>query len=189
MSKINNNPIMKGLSGMLGDVVVFREQRGQTVMANKPKKREQLTAHQQTAMLKFKRATQYAKGQVADPVSKAEYETGISGKINSAYAAALTDCLKGPQVTLIDTSDYRGNQGNLIMINAVDNFKVAGVSVEIFTGANELVEKGSAIADPANVHAWSYAATATNGQLSGSKIVVKAKDKPNNITVKELVLA
>jgi len=38
MSKINNNPLLNGVSGMLGDVVVYRQVRGGVIMANKPKK-------------------------------------------------------------------------------------------------------------------------------------------------------
>jgi len=124
MSKIKNNPIMKGASGMLGDVVVYREFRGKLIMSNRPKKREVLTPQQAAIKSKFLRAVQYAKKQMADPVAKAEYEPGADSRFTSAYAAAVGDYLSAPVVNGIDVSRYGGSIGDDLLINATDNFKV-----------------------------------------------------------------
>jgi hypothetical protein len=190
MPKIGNNPIMKGLSGMLGDVVVYREQRGRLVMSNRPKKRDVPTDHQKLQGAKFKRAVAYANGQMKIPEAKAAYDLLIDKtKFASGYAVAMADFLKGPEITGIDASGYNGQIGDLIQINAVDNFKVTDVTVEIRSAANALIEQGPAAQDPQNELSWNFAATQPNAQLAGTKIIVKAKDMPSNVTLKDLILA
>jgi hypothetical protein len=94
MPKINNNPIMKGVSGMLGDVVVYRQFRGTTVMSNRPKKSKVLTPHQQAIKSRFLLAVAYAKAQIADPILKAKYQPGPGSEFTSAYIAAIADYLR-----------------------------------------------------------------------------------------------
>jgi signal peptidase I len=94
MPKINNNPIMKGASGMLGDVVVYRQFRGTTVMSNRPKKPKVLTTHQQEIKSRFLLAVGYAKAQIADPILKAKYEPQPGSEFTSAYIAAIADYLR-----------------------------------------------------------------------------------------------
>jgi signal peptidase I len=94
MPKINNNPIMKGVSGMLGDVVVYRQFRGTTVMSNRPKKPKVLTPHQQAIKSRFLLAVAYAKEQIADPILKAKYQPGPGSEFTSAYIAAIADYLR-----------------------------------------------------------------------------------------------
>lgn len=189
MAKIRNNPILKGLSGMLGDVIVYRESRGKMIMSNRPKKRDEPTEHQKTTRSRFLQAVQYAKGQMLDPAAKEEYAAAVSDSVISAYGVAVADYLKGPEVTGIDTTDYTGNVGSAIVINAIDNFKVTDVLVEIRSSSNELIEQGAATQSPLNGLAWEYAAKQLNEQVAGSKVIVKAKDKPNNVTTREFVLS
>jgi hypothetical protein len=189
MPKIGNNPIMQGLSGMLGDVVVYRQQRGVMVMSNRPKKRDEPTDHQKVQSSKFKRAAAYANGQMDIPEAKAEYDERIDNKkFLSGYSVAVADYLKGPEITLVDTSGYTGQAGDLILVDATDNFKVTSVNVEIRSAADALIEQGAAVQDPLNELSWNFTATQANAQLAGTKIIVKAKDKPNNITTKDMVL-
>jgi signal peptidase I len=190
MPKIGNNPIMKGLSGMLGDVVVYREQRGTMVMSNRPKKPAAPTNHQKLQGSKFRQAVAYAHAQMEIPEAKAEYDARIDNKkFVSGFSVAVTDYLKGPEITAIEASEYRGQVGDPIVIVAIDNFKVTDVNVQIRSAADALIEEGPAIQNPANELAWIFATTQANAQLAGTKIVVRAKDKPNNVTTKELVLA
>src|SRR5688572_18839379 len=99
MTKIKNNPLLKGLSGMLGDVVVYRESKGQMIMSNRPKKPEVPTSHQIKTKSRFMMAVQYAKGQMQDPDAKAEYQMAVTNKVISAYGVAMADYLKGPEIT------------------------------------------------------------------------------------------
>lgn len=85
---------MKGASGMLGDVVVYRQFRGTTVMSNRPKKPKVLTPHQQQIKSRFLLAVAYAKAQIADPILKAKYEPRPGSEFTSAYIAAIADYLR-----------------------------------------------------------------------------------------------
>lgn len=188
MAKISNNPIMKGLSGMLGDVVVYSERRGKMIMSNRPKKSGQLTDHQKGVKAKFLQAVQYAKGQMLDPEARAEYEAAVTNKMISGYAVAVSDYLKGPEITSVDVSGYAGLAGNEIVINAIDNFKVTGVTVEIRSAAGVLIEQGAAVQDPGNVLFWRFAATRPNSTIHGTRVIVSVKDKPNNVTTRDVVV-
>jgi hypothetical protein len=182
MARINNNPLLKGISGMLGDVVVYREQRGQMVMSNRPKKRDQPTEHQKSAKSRFLQAVQYAKGQVADPITKALYAAGINDRIPSAYSVAIMDYLKGPEIISVNTKEYQGQVGQLIEILAIDNFKVVEVSVEIRSAANVVIESGVATGVEDNNLLWRYNTKESNSMLEGTQVIVRAKDKPGNVT-------
>jgi hypothetical protein len=186
--KLINNPIMKGASGMLADTVVYREQNGQLIVANRPKKRDGLSDKQKVVKENFLNATYYAKGQVKNPVTKAEYATGITAKLPNAYSVALADFLKGPEITRVDASGYAGNAGDSIRITAVDNFKVTEVTVEIRANDDSLVEQGMAVVNPENPMLWDFTTTQSVANLAGTRVIVQAKDKPNNVTIKDLVL-
>jgi hypothetical protein len=188
MSKILNNPIMKGASGMLGDVVVYRELRGKLVMANRPKRRQGvLTPAQELAKSRFLSAVRYANGQMADPVSK-EYYQLLKANFPSAYAAAVADYLKAPVVKLIDTAKYGGAVADEILIKAVDNFKLTSVLVSIFGANGSLIEQGEPALLPNSIEDFVYKATVANQALAGTKILVTLRDRPGNITVQEKLL-
>jgi hypothetical protein len=180
MSKINNNPLLKGASGMLGDVVVYRQVRGGVIMANKPKKTETLTENQKPVRDKFKKAVYYAKRQMLDAVSKAEYATKISDKLNSAYIVAMKDFLNAPTVDQLDLSGYNGQAGDKILIQATDDFRVESVAITILSAADAVIESGAAV-ENANGE-WEYTATVANVNVATSKYQIQAKDKPGNIT-------
>lgn len=188
MSKIKNNPLLKGASGMLGNVVVYREARGRMVMANRPKKNEELTEHQVKTKKLFLRAVQYAKAQVANPVTKAEYEAGITNRKFSAYTVAVTDYLTPPAIDAVDTSRYQGAAGDVLAITASDDFKVVSVQVTITSSTGDLIEQGEAQLQPDTVDDWRYMATAANATLAGTTIAIAVRDKPGNVTVAEIVL-
>lgn len=188
MSKIKNNPLLKGASGMLGNVIVYREVRGNVIMANRPKKSGVPTVHQEAAKSKFLRAVQYAKKQLADPVARAEYEAGITERKSSAFAVALTDYLKPPKVGAIDGSRYNGAIGDVLSITAFDDFKVTSVQVTITGSTGGILEQGEAQLQPDTIDDWRYAATVANAALPGTKIIVTVRDKPGNVTVAEKVL-
>jgi hypothetical protein len=189
MTKIKNNPIMKGASGMLGDVVVYREHRGTLIMSNRPKKREVITAQQELVKSRFLRAVQYAKKQIADPVTKAEYQPGPQSRITSAYAAAVADYLSAPEITLVDAGKYGGAVGDKIFIRATDDFKVTTVQVSISQPDGTLIEQGDAILVPESTEDYVYTATVATVKAPGMKVVVTVHDKPGNITTEEKVLA
>ena len=92
-----------------------------------------------------------------------------------------------PVVKKFDTGKYTGAGGSLITVRAVDDFRVTGVQVEIYTAGGTLLEKGNAVQQVNGVD-WDYTATQANSPLTGSKIKAIATDVPGNEGTLELTL-
>ena len=129
----------------------------------------------------FLEASQYAVHQMKNPASKAEYATGITRNKHCAYNVALTDCLTPPKIIYIDTKKYLGNPGDVILVKATDDFKVASVSVSIVV-RGKILEDGNATPYPRKPKLWRYIVTTANSKLSSTKVSASAKDKPGNKT-------
>lgn len=178
---------MTGASGMLGNVVVYRQFRGKTVMSNRPQKRGDITPHQQKMKTRFLEAVAFAKKQIADPVTKALYQPGPNSKFTSAYAAALADYLKRPVIDAVDITNYHGRDGDVIIVKASDVARTLMVAVSILSVDGSVVEHGEALPNAFTLD-YVFRRVNVNSTVRGSKILVTVKDRPGNIVVKEMVL-
>lgn len=181
MAQSKNNIITHGLSGKVGDLLVFSQRNGKTVVSKAPKERSgEATANQKAYQLKFQKAVLYAKSVLADPAKKKPYDAVAesSAGINT-YNVAVADFLKAPKIESIDLSLYNGNPGDRIKITVTDDFAVLAVRVKIENADGTLVEEGNAIQDSA---AWHFTSTVPNPDLSGDKITVTATDTPDNLS-------
>lgn len=184
MAESKNNVITHGLSGKVGDLIVFRNRGGKTFVSSKPKARtgapsENQVQHQE----RFQEAILYAKAAIADPASKAAYENAISGG-QTAYNVAVADFFHAPDIKSVDLSGYTGNTGETITIRVTDDFKVTGVTVDIYNADGSEVESGAAVQSTNGID-WTYTATAANESLDGDRIVIRASDLPGNVTKEE----
>ncbi|TXF79239.1 hypothetical protein [Chryseobacterium sp.] len=185
MAKSKNNVVTHGLSGKVGDILVFRQLHGETVVAKAPRqKTAEDTPKQKAHKLKFQEAVVYGKSSLADPVTKELYRDRAEAdpdKGLSAYTVAVADFLNAPEITEIDISDYNGKSGDMIRIKVTDDFDVKTVTVRIENADGTLVEEGAAL--EAGI-TWDYTATKNSTDLSGAKIIVRATDLPDNLTEK-----
>ena len=185
--KQSRNSIMRGMSGSLGEELVFRQRAGKTVVSLPPVPREDNpTEDQLTIRSKFNEACRYAKTAIANPALKAEYKAKAELG-TSAYNTAFADFFRAPVILNVDTTNYSGVIGNTILIEATDDFKVQSVQVTIFTAAGNLLETGSASANPGSSDYWTYTITASNPDGSGV-VRVQVSDLPGNVTARELSL-
>lgn len=173
---------------MLGDVVVYREVRGNLVMSNRPRKRDMLTPHQEKIKSRFMWAVEYAKSQIADPVSKALYQPNLQSRFTSAYAAALADYLSVPVIRSIDTSHYAGLVGDKIYFNTFDDFGVASAQISIYDADGNLLEQGEPVLMRDSREDYIYKATISNSSLPGTKVCITARDRPGNMAMEEKIL-
>jgi hypothetical protein len=181
MANSNNSVITGKLRGVLGKELVFRDWEGKTVVAKAPKKREGNSTPAQTeAQDKFLLASIYAKAIVKgqDQGIKDAYTAALRARQN-LYSRAMEDFLSPPVVRIIDTSNYTGVSGSPVQIRAVDDFRITGVQVEVYSANGTLLEKGNAI-QQTNGLDWTYTATQANSPLTGSKIKAIATDVPGN---------
>ena len=183
MAQSKNNVITHGLTGLVGDMLVFRNRGGKTFVSSKPKERTgEPSEGQKLQHERFQEAILYAKGATSNPDIKAEYAEAITGN-ETAYNVAVADFFHAPNIKSIDLSGYTGKVGETIIIRATDDFKVADVNVTIFNADGTEVEHGQAICS--NGVDWIYTATADNSSLGGDRIVVRATDMPGNRSEEE----
>ena len=188
MAESENNIVTHGLSGKVGNTLVFRQRAGKTVVASPPHHTNKPVSNPQVLQRqKFQEAVIYGKIAIKDIATKAAYEAAAASGI-SAFNIAVADMLNAPDIELIDLSAYHGNIGDKITVKATDDFKVTGVTVGIYKTDGTLIEKGSAIAGT-NGLLWVYNATVANSaSITGDKIVVDVTDTPGNVTEKQQIV-
>lgn len=187
MAESKNNIITHGLSGKVGDLIVFSQRNGKTIVSRAPKEKTgDYTDNQKAHQRKFQKATLYAKSVISDPVQNEMYSAAADTfKGMSIYNVAVADLLNAPDIESIDLSAYQGNIGDVIKIIVLDDFAVKAVTVRIENADGSLVEEGAAIDSGFE---WIYTATAKNADLAGDKITIKASDNPANLTEKTQTL-
>lgn len=181
MSNISENLLVKMARGNVGKQFVYRRHGNDTHIAKMPKvnKDRQPTQDQENVRSLFSLASLYAQGAVSSMELKQQYQRKVTpGK--TAFNVAFKDYLKAPVVNKIDTTSYTGAIGSTIAVTAKDDFRVAKVTVGIYTLDNELVEQGIAVLNPTNRAQWIYTATEDHIALDGSTIKATAKDLPGN---------
>jgi hypothetical protein len=179
MAKINGNVCMQGVKGMFGKQVIYKERKGRPYVAAPPNVNENRkpTAGQRRSQMNFSECTAYAKHAIQDAATKSAYQAAAQ-PWQSAYNKAHQDAHYMPEVKSIHFQGYKGQAGNLIYINAVDDFRVASVTVTICDSAGIMVEQGAA--DRINDTAWMYLAITSHEQVTGFSIKAEAVDLPGN---------
>jgi hypothetical protein len=185
MGSVKENLLTKGFSGKIGDEIVFRQVRNRTLFAKRPRKRNNPLPTEQSE--RFAKAVLYAKTALADPALRTEYENvAFLGGLNSAYVAALTDYLRKPVISLVYTDQYTGAIGEVIWITAQDDFKITSVEVSLQRPDGSVVETAQAVAEGGR---WKFTSTKVNAVRTGTKVIVKAKDRPGQEVMVEQVLS
>ncbi|WP_207420601.1 hypothetical protein [Desertivirga brevis] len=182
--KVENNDLVWGSSGRIGDMLVFKQQAGKTIIAKRPKKRQTPPSEGQIVINeRFSEAVQYALGVIKDADRKAVYQAKTRPGV-SAYNLALSDYCKAPEIKKTDLSRYSGNTGEQIVIRAIDDFMVKTVRVEILNANQDQIEEGEAILSENNLD-WAYTTSAENPDLLSSIIRVRVYDIPGNLASME----
>ncbi|MBL6950599.1 MAG: hypothetical protein ISR57_08155 [Bacteroidales bacterium] len=138
MAHTKSNALTKNYSGKFGNQFVFRIRNGKSIMAALPVRiSDSATEAQQAVRRRFANASHYAKQILLDPVMLSAYtEKAVDGK--SPYLVAMTDYLRNPWIDEIDIDGYNGNAGEIIRVQAGDDFKVTEVSVKIIATACDI---------------------------------------------------
>ncbi len=185
MAKQTNNVVTHGLSGKIGDLLIFRQWNGKTIVSSVPRQPKTVSDKQKQQRERFQNAVLYAQSAVAAEGLKEQYAAGAQ-KGKSAFNIAVADFLTAPDIRQIDLSEYTGQPGGKIHITISDDFAVTTVSVSITNADGTLVEKGEALRGLGNL--WTYTATQENQSLEGDKIEIIASDLPGNQTKAEQTL-
>jgi hypothetical protein len=185
MATSKKNVVTFGLSGKIGDMLVFRQMGGKTIVSSVPEKSQVASEKQLAQRKRFQQAIIYAQIATADPETKGLYDAAAK-KGKKLVNVAVADLFNAPDIEQIDLSGYSGNVGDRIRIIASDDFAVKSVHVRITNADGSLVEEGNAAQGVSKL--WIYTAAQSNEQLDGDKIVVSASDLPGNVTTEEETL-
>ncbi|MDR1551916.1 MAG: hypothetical protein LBS69_00415 [Prevotellaceae bacterium] len=181
MAKQKGNVVTYGLSGKIGDLLIFRQRDGKTIVSKIPEQPKTASEKQSQQRKRFQQATIYARAAVAGSQTKELYDAAAKKKQGiTAYNVAVADFFNAPNIEIVDLSAYTGAVGDEIRIIVTDDFAVKSVHVQINNVDGTLVEAGYATGNAGNI--WIYAATQNNESLNGDKIVITASDLPGNIT-------
>lgn len=190
MAESKNNVLTHGLSGLVGDLIVFRAMNGKTIVSSKPKERTgEPTEAQQAVQAKFQEAVLYAKVAIKNPETAADYKEEAEKKEKTAYNVAIADFFHAPDIKTVDLEKYSGKAGDTITIEVTDDFKVKSVTVAILNADGTEVEHADAKQDANDTRKWVFTAKAANASLDGDKIIIRASDIPGNVTEKETSLS
>jgi hypothetical protein len=89
--------------------------------------------------------------------------------------------MNAPKVNSIDATGYHGMIGDLIIVNATDDFKVTRVKIVITDVNGVITEEGDATDDSVTrFNQWKYKVVSTNPSITGTKITAVAYDRPGN---------
>ena len=175
--KIILNPMFDQATGQLGEIV-FRRVRGKTIAGRGPSGTAEPSEAQAQHRERFKRAAAYGKAVMADSSLRAVYQALADSKDMPVFAATVADFLSLPVIQSIDLADYHGNTGDLIHIDASDEFGGVTVRVSLLDAAGLTLEAGPAVEALAGSGQWSYAGKATYAANTPLTIKVVATDRP-----------
>ncbi|KIC92288.1 hypothetical protein [Flavihumibacter sp. ZG627] len=181
---ICNNPIMSGMRGRVGNLV-FKRRGNKTIVCAAPKtksKNRKPTIQESIRQDAFYKAAKYAGWAMQNPDLKELYATKAR-KGRTAGNVAFRDAYLPPEINEINASGYLGKAGDMIRIEAIDDFKVISVKVSIHLANGQLLEEGNAVEDISFCY-WIYFISIPNNSLRGTTIQVSAEDLAGNITIR-----
>jgi hypothetical protein len=180
MARSKNNPLTKGLSGMVGKQIVFRTWNGKTFVSVAPKKPKRQSPVQKENRTKFKRATVYAKNMMKDPVKKAEYmEISKKLQLPNAYTAAITDYMRNPEIEELDLANYSGKAGEEIKVTvSKKDFDIQEVEVIVVDKNGEVIEEGKAKKTVGTE--WIYKAIKNIEEKETTRFLIRVRDRTGN---------
>ncbi len=132
MAYVKKNIVTEGLSGKLGNNIVFRNVGGKTIVTVKPdtSKRTDSEAQKQHKR-RFRAGTINAKKASQDPIIREGYAAKVKPG-QSPYNIALADYFNAPEINEVDLSFFRGTKGSPVLVQVTDDYLVTEVKVAIY---------------------------------------------------------
>jgi len=182
MARTFNNIFVRGLTGAVGDQFIIRQTRsGRTIIANKPSfdPNREFTEPQKAQQEAFRQATSYAKFAKNEPV----YINKAKGTTSTAYNLAVADWFGAPEVLEIDASNWTGESGQPIRIQATDNILVTRVLVVIKDANDTVLEQGEAVPSQTDGRWWIYTTKTLVNMTAAPQVAATAFDLPGHDSV------
>ncbi len=166
MARVKTNVIVEGLSGKLGNQLVFRHLRdGRTIVCVKPDFSQRVLSKDQKAHHeRFRAAAAYARvASLSQPI----YAELAAGTVKNAYNLALGDWFHPPVIHNIE------KRAGKILVQASDDVCVASLRVMIVDEAGSVLEQGDAVQLQGDL--WEYQPVAEG------RVMAEARDLAGNV--------
>jgi hypothetical protein len=183
MAIVRNNSVTQGFSGMLGNLIVFRQCGEKTIVASRPRPVRKQSALQQENRRRFRDAALFAKFAMRDPQQKAYYwEKARKLRLPNAYTAAITDYMRKPAVSKVDTSRFHGHAGDRVVITAGKKaFPLASVEVTIANAHGIPIANSMALPKNLRKNEWTLRMPVPIAEKE-TQFIVTAKDHAGNVS-------
>lgn len=168
MAKVENNVLVRGWSGKVGDAVFRQMKDGSTWVSVTPDfSRRKFSKGQKSHQSRFKEAASYARAAAkAQPL----YAELAKGTTKNAYNIALSDWFNPPVIHRMECRDGK------VWIDASDNVLVTRVRVTVLDEEGKTLEQGEAVQQGSNTGWWEYVTQAEG------KLLAEAWDLAGNKT-------
>jgi len=187
MALLAANSVLQGLTGMIGDQLVFRKCGDKTVVSKKPYRcRKRTSELQQLYLTKFKEASRYARTLLRDP-DKYEYYTKLAKKRkkHSAYNLVISEYMLFIRIEEKETAPKQGDRRRVVLsVTKKNNYKVNNVNVQLLSPSGETVVIGEA--NRVSNSDWVFKFSAPPEK--GSSLIVTAMDAFGLPTIRQLRL-
>ena len=171
MAKARKNSIMAGVSGQVGDQMVFRQSNGQTIMSAKYKYKDNPTDHMMVQRILFEKAAKLAKETIKDPKKRRHYEAQRRPG-QTAYNVAVSEIFQEiwadhKHIPLVKKPKVRKSRKK-----PVESILNKGITLLIDTNEGTLVESGVKAPDEQFLE-WIYNAAKSKTSHHINTIVVR----------------
>jgi hypothetical protein len=183
MAMLDPNTVIGILQGKIGDLVFVRTKDGKVIVRHRPVRKAQFTAGELAGQSLLAQANVYVRRIRQEPDEYALYQRAATLNGKRACDLAKADFYHPPVINDVDLSSYGGNAGQVIRVEAIDDFGLTTVMLTIAELDGSLVEHGAAILEPSSSK-WVYQAQVS--VLSGRTLIVHvtAADHAGNSVTK-----
>ena len=183
MANATENVIDRRLHGKFGTSCIFRTRNKKTFMSPYPDySKIKWSKNQKAIRIHFREGMIWTRQTLSDP-EKRKYYKKRAKRGQSVWNATMSDFLKKPQISMIDTSGYKGRKGDVIRIRALDNFMVQSILITLINALG--IEVESCVIpnpNPGSIVELEYKTMESNPDWQGGRVVVRVSDSPGNVT-------
>ena len=168
MAKVKKNPIVRGISGKIGNLVFRQMPSGETYVSGVPNfDKRKFSKGQKDHQSRFKQAVVYAReASKSQPI----YAKLAEGTVMSAYNFALSDWFNPPVIHTVERVNGK------VRVQASDNVMVVKVVVTVLDEEGKVLEKKEAAPEPVEGAKWWEVELGAEG-----KVVAEAWDLAGNV--------
>src|ERR1039457_304487 len=181
MANATENVIDRRLRGKFGKFCIFRTINFKTFMSPYPDYSKRTWSKNQKAVrMRFRDAMIWTRQTLDDPEKRKFYQKKAK-RGQSVWNVGVADYMKKPRIDKIDIRDYKGQKGDLIHIQARDNYMIKTVMITLLNAMGLEVES-YLIPNNTDFFVWEYEAMEPNPDWQGGRVVVRITDSPGNVT-------